>query len=954
MTQAVMVKPDEAQSPAASGARTNWHVLENADVLKTLDVNPDLGLNETAVAERLAQYGPNELIEKPLKSPFAILWEQLTSPLVLLLIGAAVVSGFLGKWDSVIAIMAIVVINAILGVVQEYRAEQAMAALQRMAAPTVRVRRGGKLVDIEARQIVPGDIVLLEAGSIVPADARLYESANLRAQEASLTGESQPVEKGAGALIDPDAPLGDRNNMVYMGTSVTYGRGVSIVVETGMRTQLGRIAELIQTVDSEKTPLQLRMDELGKVLLYAALIVMGIAFVVGLITGQPILPDPNLPDSESVLLNAVAIAVAVVPEGLPAVVTVALALGAQRMLRRKALIRKLPAVETLGSVTTICSDKTGTLTENKMTVTIVDVAGTQARMDDVAAYGVNGLVSLNGASAVTAQAAQAMLLTGSVLCNDAALERNPTDLEAYTAVGDPTEGALVIAGARYGIMKPQLEQVFPRIGEAPFDSNRKMMTTVHEIDPTTVLGETEKQLISLFGIKPGQAISFTKGAVDNLLTLSSQVWVDGQAVLMTPELRSRIERANNELAQGGLRVLGATYRVYSTVPHNWSAEQLEQEMVFVGMVGIIDPPRKEVRDAVAVCKVAGIRPVMITGDHPLTAFAIARELGIAGENDRVMTGHELSKLSQAELEQTVEKVAVYARVSPENKLNIVQALQTRGHVTAMTGDGVNDAPALKRANIGVAMGITGTPVSKEASDMVIIDDNFATIVSAVEEGRTIYDNVRRFIKYLLASNTGELFVLLATQLVSGLTLPLTTLQILWMNLITDGVPALALGVENGEKGAMNRAPYAPNESLFGRGLARHILIVGTLLGGTGLLLGIWANNQFLAGAEGYVANTWNTMVFIFLTVAQMGHALALRSHRESVFTLNFFSNKLLLGAVVLTTLIQISTLYIPFFNDIFNTTPLTAGQLAICLVLSTIVFVGAEVEKLLIRRGILK
>lgn len=954
MVYATLEKPAPAQSDSQMLKNPVWHVLDTDDILRILDVDPDTGLSETEATKRLATYGPNELVEKPLKSPFVILWEQLTSPLVLLLIGAAVISGFLGKWDSVVAIMAIVIINAILGLVQEYRAERAMAALQRMAAPTVRVRRDGRLVEIEARRIVPGDVVLLEAGSIVPADGRLYESINLRVQEASLTGESQPVEKGAGVLSEADAPLGDRSNMVYMGTAVTYGRGTAIVTETGMRTQLGRIAELIQTITGEKTPLQLRMDELGKVLLYAALIVMGIAFVIGLITGQSIFPDPSIPESESVLLNAVAIAVAVVPEGLPAVVTVALALGAQRMLRRRALIRKLPAVETLGSVTTICSDKTGTLTENKMTVTVVDVAGSRSSMDAITAQGVTSLISLNGTVSVTAQAAQAMMLASSVLCSDAVLERSADNPDQFTAVGDPTEGAIVIAGARYGIIKSQLEQILPRIGEAPFDSSRKMMTTVHEIDPTTVPDEVEKQIINLFGLKVGQAIGFTKGAVDNLLMVSSHVWLDGLVVPMTAELRSRIERANNELAQAGLRVLGAAYRVFPSIPHQWSAEELERDLIFVGMVGIIDPPRKEVRDAVAVCKAAGIRPVMITGDHPLTAFAIARELGIANADDRVLTGHDLSHMSQSELEQTVEHVAVYARVSPENKLNIVQALQARGHVTAMTGDGVNDAPALKRANIGVAMGITGTPVSKEASDMVILDDNFATIVSAVEEGRTIYDNVRRFIKYLMASNTGELFVLLASQLVAGLSLPLTTLQILWMNLITDGVPALALSVEKGEKGAMSRAPYAPNESLFGRGLARHILIVGSLLGFTGLALGIWANNQYLVGVEGYAANTWNTMVFIFLTIAQMGHALALRSHRESFFSLNFFGNRLLLGAVVVTTLIQISTLYIPFFNEIFNTTPLTLEQLAICLVLSTVVFIGAEIEKLLIRRGILK
>lgn len=971
-------KPVGTSTP--EGAALVWHTLENSDVIRRLTVDPSQGLGQGDIAPRMEKYGANELVEKPLKSPFAILWEQLTNPLVLLLIGAAVISAFLGKFDSVIAIMAIVVINAILGVVQEYRAEQAMAALKRMSAPLVRVRRDGQLLDVESRTLVPGDVVLLEAGSIVPADARLYESANLRVQEASLTGESQPVEKNPGILNEEKAPLGDRHNMVYMGTSVTYGRGTAVVVETGMKTQLGRIAELIQGVDSEKTPLQRRMDELGKVLLYAALAVMGLAVIVGLITGQPFLP---LPDeeiaartagyqaqfdagtmsvvefnsrvaslNETVLLSAVAIAVAVVPEGLPAVVTIALALGAQRMLRRRALIRKLPAVETLGSVTTICSDKTGTLTENKMTVTVVDVAGHNTRMDDLAAGSVSQLISRNGTGKAGADASQAMLLTGSVLCNDAVLQRDPNNPDALNAVGDPTEGALVIAGARYGLMKSQLEQVFVRVGEVPFDSDRKMMTTVHEVDPTTATNETDKYIISLFNAPPGYATGFTKGAVDNLLTVCSHVWVDGAVAPMTPELRTRVEQANNRLAQNGLRVLGMAYRHFETMPAQWTPESAETGLTFVGMVGIIDPPRKEVKDAVAVCKVAGIRAVMITGDHPLTAYAIAKELGIANEGDRVLTGHDLNSMSQKELEDTVENVAVYARVSPENKLNIVQALQTRGHVSAMTGDGVNDAPALKRADIGVAMGITGTAVSKEASDMVILDDNFATIVSAVEEGRTIYDNVRRFVKYLLASNTGELFVLLATQLISGMTIPLTTLQILWMNLITDGIPALALGVERSEKGVMSRKPYAPNESLFGRGLGRHILIVGLLLGGTGLALGYWAWSNNVLAANGNPA--WNTMVFIFLTIAQMGHALGLRSHTDSLFSMNFWSNRLLIIAVVVTLLLQLLAIYLPFFNNLFNTNPLTIEQLLICLALSTIVFWGVELEKLLIRRGILK
>jgi len=924
-----------------------WHVRESAEVMAALDTSIETGLTERQARERMAQVGANELVEKGVTSPLEILWEQLTNPLVLLLIGAAVVSAILGKVDSMIAISAIVVLNAVLGVVQEYRAEKAMAALKKMSAPLVRVRREHKVMDIAPRELVPGDVILLEAGSVVPADSRLIESANVRAMEASLTGESQAVEKSVRALTDADAPLGDRANMVFMGTSITYGRGTAVVVETGMRTQLGRIAELIQTVEDEKTPLQRRQDELGKVLLYAALIVMGIAFVIGLITGQPIVPDPNFPEQESVLLNAVAIAVAVVPEGLPAVVTIALALGAQRMLRRKALIRKLPAVETLGSVTTICSDKTGTLTENRMQVTIVDVAGDTSTMDVVAKQGIQTLIDSNGTARVTYDAAQALVLTGGTLANDAIIERTADNRVSY--LGDPTEGALVVAAARWGVFKDELEKAFPRVGELPFESDRKRMSTVHHVRDTGALSAVEKTISDLLDLNDTAMVMFTKGAVDGLLDISRAAWIDGVVTQMTPAIRTRIESANNRLAADGLRVLGIAFK---RVNHADIIAHDESDLVFVGMVGIIDPPRKEVKDAVTTAKRAGIRPVMITGDHPLTAFAIAKELGIAQDGDRVLTGYELARMSQQDLENDVERVAVFARVSPEHKLNIVQALQTRGHIVAMTGDGVNDAPALKRADIGVAMGITGTAVSKEASDMVILDDNFATIVAAVEEGRTIYDNVRRFVKYLLASNTGELVVLLLTQLIAGMGLPLTTLQILWMNLITDGIPALALGVEKPEKGAMDRAPYAPNESIFGRGLGRHIVIVGALLGGVGLVFGYWAWSSGITAANGGPA--WNTMVFMFLTIAQMGHALGLRSHRESLFSMNLFDNRLLIGAVIVTVLLQLIAVYAPFFNQIFGTNPLTLGQLLICFALSSVVFIGVEVEKLLIRRGVLK
>ncbi|MFN8378874.1 MAG: cation-translocating P-type ATPase [Anaerolineae bacterium] len=918
----------------------DWFLRTPEAVAQALKVDPVVGLSEAAIQERQTQYGLNELREAPLRSPLKILWEQLTNPLVLLLLGAAAVSALLGKTTELIAILAIVVLNAALGVAQEYRAEKAMAALKKMSAPQVRVRRGGRVLDIDPAQLVPGDIVLLEAGSIIPADARLIEAANLKVQEASLTGESEPVEKDTEALTDHNAPLGDRRDMVYFGTAVTYGRGVALVTATGMLTELGRIAQLIQMVEAEKTPLQRRLAEMGRVLLLVALGVMAVSFVIGAITGQPL---------DTVLLESVAIAVAVVPEGLPAVITVALALGAQRMLRRRALVRRLTAVETLGSVTTICSDKTGTLTQNKMTVTLIDVGNSVRSLDDIVIQGVGKLQRMNGTARTSTTGARALVLAGSALCTDVTLEGTGDSLNA---IGEPTEVALVMASARYGMAKPTLDGAFPRVGEIPFDSERKRMTTVHHLNNQLPSGSVEESVADVLNPQALPYVAFSKGAVDSLLRVCAYAWIEGEIVLLTDSVRARIDQANDQMAANGLRVLGLAYRFFDALPGSWNVPSVESELIFVGMVGIIDPPRPEVKDAVAVAKGAGIRPVMITGDHPLTAAAIAREIGIVeGADAKVLTGAQLSEMSPEQLREAVPDVSVYARVSPENKLNIVEALQARGQIVAMTGDGVNDAPALKRSNIGVAMGITGTAVSKEASDMVILDDNFATIVAATEEGRTIYDNVRRFIKYLLASNTGELLVLLATQLIVGMTIPLTTLQILWMNLITDGLPALALGVEKSEKGVMKRPPYDPNESLFGRGLGRHIVIVGTVLGGTGIALAYWAWSSNILAANGKPA--WNTMVFVFLTIAQMGHAYGLRSHVESSFKLPFFGNPLLLVAIGLTVLVQVGGIYMPFFNNIFNTNPLTLEQLALCLVLSTVVLIAVEIEKIFIRRGVL-
>jgi P-type Ca2+ transporter type 2C len=916
----------KTQTQQSGEAPIFWHTKEVEETLSILQTSAEQGLTNEEARQRQAQYGLNELVEKGLKSPWRILWEQLTAVMVVILIIAAIISAFIGDVKDAAVILVIVVLNAILGFTQEYRAEQAMAALKRMATPVVRARRdGGRVEEISARELVPGDIILLEAGSAIPADARLIESASLRVEEAALTGESVPVEKSTGALANPNATLGDRQNMLYMGTAVTYGRGTAVVVNTGMVTELGRIAEMIQGVESEPTPLQNRMAQLGRGLAVAAIIIVAIVFVLGLLRGE----EPRV-----MFLTAVSMAVAAIPEGLPAVVTIALALGAQRMLKRNVLIRKLPAVETLGSVTVICSDKTGTLTENRMTVTVLDVLGRKQRIETLRQEKSKVTDAELRPEAPPPVRSLALLLKGSALCNDAILERQEGG--QVQAIGDPTEAALAVAASHFDLWKPTLDQRWPRVGEAPFTSERKRMTTIHRINVGTN-GSDVPWALDPF-------VAFTKGAVDGLLEISNQVWSGEEAVPLTPELRQSILKDNAELAQQGQRVLGVAFRALAQQPDELGLEDLtdlETDLIFIGLVAMLDPARPEVKQAVAKCRTAGIRPLMITGDHPLTASHIAEELGIMPENGRVLTGQDLTRMSLTELEEVVEEVSVYARVSPEHKLNIVQALQNKGHIAAMTGDGVNDAPALKRANIGVAMGITGTDVSKEAADMVLLDDNFATIVSAVEEGRTIYDNVRKFIKYTLTSNSGEIYVMLFAPFL-GMPLPLTPIQILWINLVTDGLPGLAMAVEPSERDVMKRPPFSPDENIFGRGMAWHILWVGLLMGAVSLGVGYWA---WLTQNP-----AWQTMVFTTLTLAQMGHALAIRSGRDSLFTIGLLSNRALLGAVLLTFVLQLAVVYWGPLQNIFATRALSVGELALALGLSSLVFWGVELEKWWLRR----
>ena len=905
-----------------------WYQLSVAEVLAKVDTDARQGLSQAEVSRRLEKYGRNELVERSLKSPWAILWEQLTATLVVVLIVAALLSALLGDYKDAIAILAIVILNAALGVRQEYQAEQAMAALKKLAVPIVRVRRGGRVQEISSHDLTLGDIVLLEAGNLIPADGRALQSANLQVQEAALTGESAPVEKHTDAIPATDQALGDRHNMVHMGTVVTYGRGEMVVTAIGMQTELGRVAELIQSVENEATPLQRRLDQVGRNLAFVALAIVLVIFGLGLLRGEEL---------RTMLLAAVSIAVAAVPEGLPAVVTIALALGAQRMLRRHALIRKLPAVETLGSVTVICSDKTGTLTENRMTVTALDVAGEQIDLTAERSRSQADTIAIIESAPHTARPALALLLAGGTLCNDALLEADDRESGAFHVVGDPTEGALAVAAARVGLLKDDLEELFPRVAELPFDSVRKRMTTIHQLPPITTAVPTG--LTPIWTLLQTRTVpvyvSFTKGAVDSLLNISSAVWEENAAHPIGPEHRERIMAAHNRLAAKGMRILGLAMRSLDQQLDKQTAADLEQDLTFIGMTAMIDPPRAEVKAAVQTCQSAGMRTLMITGDHPLTARHIADQLGIDSDGG-LLTGQELDQLSADELDGVVEKVSVYARVSPEHKLNIVEALQKRGHIVAMTGDGVNDAPALKKADIGVAMGITGTDVAKEAADMVLQDDNFVTIVAAVEEGRVIYDNIRKFIKYLLSCNSGEILVMLIGPLL-GMPLPLLPLQILWMNLVTDGFPALALGVEAAERNVMQRPPYPPAESIFSRGVGRTIVWVGALMGAVSLLMG------YLDWRVG--DPNWQTMVFTTLTLSQLGLALAMRSERDSVFQIGFFSNRAMIGAVALTFLLQLALIYVPFLRELFELERLSMTDLAISLAAATVVFWAVEVEK---------
>jgi Ca2+-transporting ATPase len=864
----------------------NWHQKSVDEVLRDLQTS-FRGLTPEEAEKRLNHYGPNELVEKKKRTPFLMFLDQFKDFMILVLIAAAIISGFIGEASDTVAIIVIVVLNAVIGFIQEYRAEKAMAALKKLAAPTATVIRDGTPQNISASRIVPGDVVLLEAGKVVPADIRLMEAAQLRIEEAALTGESVPAEKYTKPLHDEIVAVGDRKNMACKGTFVTYGRGTGAVVATGMDTELGKIATMLQEEEGVKTPLQKRLAAFGQRLAIAVLVICAIVFGIGVARGEPTL---------LMLLTAISLAVAAIPEALPAVVTISLALGAKKMVTQNALIRKLPAVETLGSVTYICSDKTGTLTLNKMTVEEIYVDGHELAIKDLAS-GINK-----------------ELYTALALSNDALVDASGTVL------GDPTEVALYKHAKEEGFDKKELEEKTPRVAEIPFDSDRKCMTTFHRW-------------------ADGGFVSFTKGAPDVLIDKAGEISTSRGLKAFDAE---EIRRATERMSADGLRVLAIGMRKWDELPDDVSPEHVEVGLTFLGLVGMMDPPREEVKGAVALCKTAGIRPVMITGDHPLTAKAIAERLGILENDSRtIITGKELDALTLEEFEERVEDIRVYARVAPEQKLKIVRALQDKGQVVAMTGDGVNDAPALKRADIGVAMGITGTDVSKEAAHMLLLDDNFATIVKAVKEGRKIYDNIRKFVKYLLTTNSGEIWTLFLAPLV-GLPIPLLPIHILWINLVTDGLPALALAAEPADGDVMSRPPRHPKESVFAHGLGLHALWVGLLMAGVVLSIQTWAIHT--GGGH------WQTMVFTALCLTQLGHVLAIRSEKHSLFTIGLFSNNYLLGAVVLTFAAQMATVYVPFLNRVFRTEPLTLNELAVTVLLSSVVFFAVEVEKLIRRR----
>jgi P-type Ca2+ transporter type 2C len=887
-------------------SRPTWHSLSTAQALAFLK-STSIGLTHVEAARRLTEVGPNELAAARRISPWALLLEQFKNVLIIILLVATVLSAFLGHGVEAVAIAVIVLFAVVLGFVQEYRAERAIEALRQMAAPTATVFRDDDEIEIPARDLVPGDVILLQAGDKIPADARLVEAVNLQIEESALTGESVSVEKHTAPLTNGELAVGDRKNMAYAGTVATYGRGRAVVVATGMNTEFGKVAQLLQTVESGKTPLQENLDKLGHTLARAAFVVVAIIVVLGLLRGQPLL---------EMFIFGIALAVAVVPEALPAVVTISLAIGVQRMVKRHALVRRLPAVETLGSTSIICSDKTGTLTKDEMTVRKIFVAGQTLEVSG-AGYDPHGTFSRSDSTVEPTTPNLLSLLRGATLASDARLVHSE---ERWHIKGDPTEGALVVAAAKAGLHKADLEAQFPRVNEIPFTSETKRMTTLH----TTSDGVT----------------AYSKGAPEIILDSCVRQLTDANGAAGETPLdaasKAKILDAARQMASEALRVLAVASQ------SNVTLETAEREMTFLGLVGMIDPPRPEAKAAIRTCEQAGIKPVMITGDHPITAQAVARELGLL-KAGRVVTGAELEAMSEAEFEREVENIEVYARVSPAHKLRVVTALQHKGHIVAMTGDGVNDAPALKKADIGIAMGITGTDVTKEAAAMMLTDDNFASIVAAVEEGRGIFGNIKKYLMYLLSSNIGEIGLMAGATLL-GMPLPLTAVQLLYVNLATDGLPALALAVDPPERDLMRRKPRNPRTGIFTRPVVTLMIVGGLWSTAVNLGLFTWARNSGRSIAEAM------TMTFVSLVLIQFFKAYNFRSDRHSVLN-RPFANKWLNIAILWELLLLSFIVYAPFLHDAFSTFSLSLVDWAIIVGLAFTVSPLLELAKWMGRRG---
>ena len=922
-----------------------WHALSVEEVTRALETDAERGLTSEEATVRHERIGFNELKERPPVSFWTRLLDQLKGFVVVILIVASVISAVLGDYIEAAVIMAIVVLNAAIGVIQESKAEQALAALKKMAAPDAQAIRDGHRTTVPSRELVPGDIVLLEAGNVIPADVRLMETANLKVDEASLTGESVPVNKRAEKILAEDASLGDRSNSAYMSTMVNYGRGKAIVVKTGMNTEIGLIAEMIQSFEEEETPLQTKLNQLGKTLGIACLGICGLVFAIGF--GRLILETGSLTFNRALIdktlelfMIAVALAIAAVPEGLPAIVTICLALGMREMVRRHALIRRLPAVETLGSATVICSDKTGTLTQNQMTVTKIWADGRDYQVTG-RGYDPVGECQLEGGDCAVSplehSVLQATIRAGS-LCNDANLEREEGGARSCRMVGDPTEGALIVAAAKVGFWRNELEKIHPRVAEIPFDADRKRMTTIHALKETPGKGADP---ISATG---SSYVAIIKGAPDLVLNCCTRIETIDGAVPLTEGKRAEILAANGRMASEALRVLAMAYRPLDAVPEEPSVAEIEKDCIFLGLQGMIDPARTEVAPAVARARKAGLRTVMVTGDYRDTAAAVAREIGILRPNGRVISGAEIEAMDDEALRKIINEVDVCARVAPNHKVRIVEALKARGEIVSMTGDGVNDAPALKRANIGVAMGITGTDVTKQTADMVLTDDNYVSIVSAIEQGRIIYSNIRKFVYFLISCNLAEIAIIFLATLF-GWPSPLTAIQLLWLNLLTDGAPALALGMEKGDPDIMDRPPRPPQEPVINR----EMLIgtaVQTVAITSAVLIAYWRGmNWEAAHGMGPDVATAETMAFVTLILSELFRAYTSRSERYPLFKLGVFTNKYMQYAVGFSILLLLPVVYIPALQPIFGTIALSAAEWALIIPLILVPSIANEVQK---------